>query len=134
MVFSASNVLLANGGVLNRVQDAIDVGAPYNATASAAPSPYDGTAMDIPQDFFVGASALTLSVPPLARYLFIGVPDSFVADNSSPDPAHFGVLASQISTVPEPSTVLLLAVGLSATGVIARRARRRRVGARLVSA
>lgn len=107
--------------VLNRVQDAIDIGAPYNTTAVTAPSFYGGVPMDITQDFFVGSTALTFSVPAAARYLFIGVPDSFVGDNSSPDPANFGVLASQTTTVPEPRSVLLLTVSLGVTGVMTRR-------------
>jgi len=121
-VFSSTNTLLPNNGVLNRVPGAIDIGSPLNSTAITAPSFYGAVPMDIAQDFFVPDAGLAVIVPNGAQYLFVGTPDSFFADNSTPNPATLGLHAS--ITAPEPATVAMLACGLVSLLAAARRRRK----------
>jgi hypothetical protein len=72
---------------------------------------------DIPQDLtFFNTIAATVVVPDGARYLFVGVGDSFSSDNADPN-LNFAVRVNEavVPAIPEPSTWLLLLAGLAST-------------------
>lgn len=127
-VFSSSNVLLANNDLLNRVPGAIDIGSPLNLSAVNGPSFYGNVPMDIGQDFFINDFGLSVVIPAGASYLFVGVTDNYYADNSSPNPSTLGLYASieNTSTVPEPGTYAMMAVGM--LGLVGVQRMRRRTG------
>ena len=84
---------------------------------------YGNLTTDISQDFEVPVgSPMSVVVPGGALFLAVGVTDSFYGDNSDPN----GNLKLQldVSRIPEPGTVLLLASGF---GLLAAFRRRRRV-------
>lgn len=120
-VFSSTNALLADNGVVNRVVGAIDVGAPLNQTAIAGGTFYGGIPMDIPQDFFIPDEGLLVNVPAAALFLFVGVPDEYYADNYTPNQSQLGVTVTTVT--PEPASGALIATGLAAIAFIARRRR-----------
>ncbi|MFO0849595.1 MAG: PKD domain-containing protein [Gemmataceae bacterium] len=91
-VFSSSSTLLASG-LSNRVPGAIDAGADLVTGATY----YGGLATDIPEDFFIPTTDLTITVPAGAAYLFLTTADtSAFADNSDAD-ADFGFVLTRAS-------------------------------------
>ena len=82
-VFSSSSMLLASS-LRHRVPGAINAGTD---TPSAAT--FIGTEpTDIPEDFRINTADIegtVVQVPDLAKYLFVGPPDSFWGDNRDPD-------------------------------------------------
>lgn len=121
-IFSSSSTLLASSE-LNRVQGAIAPPANVFGSCLTGPTFYSHLPTDVPNDFFIPAAGLSVSVPVAARFLFVAVPDDYAPDNVSPDPAHYGLNAS-MTTVPEPSSIALSAIGLSLLAVVAVRRRR----------
>lgn len=77
-VFSSSSILLGPD-TARRVPDAISV----RQSSGTVPSYFD-IPNDIPGDFWFSGSA-SVVVPPNARYLFVGVPDSWSSDNADLD-------------------------------------------------
>lgn len=115
--FTSSNTL-GDRANLNRLT-AIASEAPGVVTGRTY---YANLTTDIPQDFAIPlGSPMSVVVPTGARYLAVGVTDSWYRDNSDPD----GDLRLQldVSRTPEPSTVVLLASGV---GVLVAFRRRRR--------
>lgn len=120
-VFSTSGTLLdlddvaVSDAAPNRIPGAIPVWeAAFNDDPAlgnnATPITYTANLIaNIPFDFFVGDTFIT--VPTGARYLFVGVPDNYYADNFDPD-GDFGLRIG----IPEPGTaaILVLAAGLLA--------------------
>lgn len=90
-VFSSSSTL-APSSQLVRVPGAIDAGADV-VTATTF---FGGLATDIPQDFAVLATGVTVTIPAGASFLFVAAHDSFYQDNSDPD----GDFAVRIDLVP----------------------------------
>ena len=82
-VFSSSSMLLASS-LRHRVPGAINAGTD---TISAAT--FIGTEpTDIPEDFKINTADVggtVVQIPDLAKYLFVGPPDSFWGDNRDPD-------------------------------------------------
>lgn len=130
-IFSSSDVLLPDNGVLDRVEGAIDVGAPLNETAITAPSFVGAIPMDVAQDFFIPEDGMTIQVPAGANYLFVGIPDSYFADNWSPEPSELGlwVTTPDVTATPEPASMALVATGMAGIGAFQRRRRRMKSGA-----
>jgi len=86
------------------------------AIASAAPGVvtgntyYETLTTDISQDFAIPVgSPMSVVVPAGALYLAVGVTDSWYTDNSDPD--RDLQLQLDVSRIPEPGTVVLLASG-----------------------
>lgn len=122
-VFSSSDILLGldqvNDAQPNRIPGAISMPeAAFNDDPArgnnATPNTFTANlAANIPYDFFVGNTLIT--VPAGARYLFVGVPDNYYADNFDPD-GDFGLRIG----IPEPGTTAILAL---AAGLLALRRR-----------
>jgi len=77
-VFSSTNEL-RDRFTRALVPGAISAGTPY----TTSPLIRDGRATDIPEDFLVTTTSIT--IPPGALYLFVGVPDPFFGDNTDTD-------------------------------------------------
>jgi len=77
-LFSATDQVLGRE-TLQRVPGAIQSDAPMFATGNTY---FDSLSTDIPQDFQVTTSGLTLAMPEGARYLVLGFYDSWYNDNS----------------------------------------------------
>ena len=75
-VFSSSNVLLAQSE-LKRVPGAIDCGIDFTTDVTW----HGKHVTDIPEDF--DARGADVIIPKGAKYLFIGVTDGFVTDNTA---------------------------------------------------
>lgn len=102
-VFSSSNTLLAPN-IFDRVPGALDAGVhivTWNTLFGNMPT-------DIPYDF--GITNTFLHVPVGANYLFVAAHDIYYSDNSDPN-GDFAVRITPIASVPEPSALLLLALG-----------------------
>ena len=111
-VFSSSNTLLAPN-ILDRVPDALDAGVhivTWNTLFGNMPT-------DIPYDF--GITNTFLYVPVGANYLFVAAHDIYYSDNSDPN-GDFAVRITRIDSVPEPSTLLLLAPVFMTLGLLSR--------------
>ena len=104
-VFSTSNALGALG-TANRVTGAL--AAPAGTTGVVTNNYYSGS-NDISQDFLITISTITITVPNTANFLFVGVMDSFYADNSG----NLSVTVNQLAS-PEPATYALGLAGLAA--------------------
>jgi hypothetical protein len=116
-VFSTSATLLASDE-LNRVSGAIDMGG-FRSFATPV-TLFDGQPTDISQDFAISYSTaasngVSLIVPLGARFLFVSVPDSFYRDNLDTD-RNYGVRLTY-APVPEPATVILFGLGMSAMAI-----------------
>ena len=107
-IFSSSDVLL-DLSVLHRVPGAIDAGTTPFVTQNTL---FGGLATDIPEDYYIPGTGMTIQIPHLARYLFVAASDQFYSDNFDPD-GNYGVRIAPVSPVPEPSTWLLLGSGLA---------------------
>jgi len=103
-VFSSSSTLLSSN-VLNRVPGAIAAGTPW----VSQPTYFGGLSTDIGEDFRV-FDPTSVTVPAGAKYLFLGIDDQYFGDNSDPN-GDFHVTLQ--TPVPEPSSLLLLASGLT---------------------
>ena len=104
-VFSSSAVLL-DLSVLHRVPDAIDAGTTPFVTQNTL---FGGMATDIPEDFYISGTGMTIQIPFQAHYLFVAANDRFYSDNFDPD-HNYGV---EVAPVPEPTSLLLLSSGLA---------------------
>jgi hypothetical protein len=107
-VFSSTSELLANDQQY-RVPGAIEAGGPE---AYVGFTYYGNFAAEIEEDFLINP-ALTIVVPELAAYLFIGIPDSFYSDNADLN-GDLAVDVQVVRGVPEPGTLTLLACGVAA--------------------
>lgn len=114
-VFSSSSTLLAATNQ-NRVPGAIDAGTDI----VTAPTHFGALATDIPQDFFISGAGTTLVIPTGAAYLFVAAHDSLYGDNTDPD-ADYAVQLEAVAAVPEPSSLLLLGMGVVGTALRRRR-------------
>jgi hypothetical protein len=82
-VFSSSNTLLLDRsqggqvGPLHRVPDAIDAGI----DVVTADTYYGKVSTDIPEDFGIEGSGISIRIPSGAAYLLVAVADPWVADN-----------------------------------------------------
>jgi hypothetical protein len=110
-IFSSSSTLLGPE-IMARVPGAITVGLNYDSGPT-----YFGTPRDIPEDFFIPQTGLTVQIPAGAQYLFLAAQDSHYGFNADYN-NDWGVV---ISAVPEPTTYGLLGVGVSALVFVARR-------------
>jgi hypothetical protein len=79
-VFSSSNTLLASN-LLRRVPGAIEAGVDF----VTAPTNIGALATDIPEDFLVLGTGVTVTVPAGAVYLFVVAYDIFYGDNTDPN-------------------------------------------------
>lgn len=117
-LFSSSSVLLS-GNNLNRVPGVIDAGA----NVITQPTYNGGIATDIPEDFFISNgfsfSAIQITIPTGALYLFVAAPDIIYQDNADPD----GNFAVRISRVPDVGATLSL-LGFTLLGLVGLRLRR----------
>jgi hypothetical protein len=112
-VFSSSNTLLAPN-IFDRVPDALDAGVhivTWNTLFGNMPTDS--------HDVF-GITNTFLHVPVGANYLFVAAHDIYYSDNSDPD-RDFAVRITPIASVPEPSTLLLLALGFISLALYLRR-------------
>ncbi|MBL0170720.1 MAG: PEP-CTERM sorting domain-containing protein [Gemmatimonadaceae bacterium] len=123
-VFSTSSTLLASTE-LNRVVGAIAPPANVFGSCQTQPTFYGNQPTDVSNDFFISFDGLTITVPTSSRFLFIAIPDDYAPDNVSPDPSRYGIYASMTTTVPEPSSIALSALGLFGLGLFASRRRTR---------
>lgn len=101
-VFSASATLLATN-VQQRVPDAIAAGPAF-----PSPNTYFGNQpMDVPQDFYCSRNtyeeSAVVQIPDGATHLFLGVHDSYYADNGDPN-GDYQALVSVVPTPPLPGT------------------------------
>jgi hypothetical protein len=112
-VFSSSDVLLAPN-LLNRVPGAIDAGVPVVTWNTL----FGDMATDIPQDFRIANTIV--QVPLGANYLFVAAEDIYYSDNSDPD-GDYAVRITQLASVPEPSTLLLVFPAFAAFCLLSRR-------------
>ncbi len=108
-VFSTSNTLNPSN-VATRVPGAAAVGLPSGLT-SPVTSTFYGLNNDIAQDFKVTTSGITFTIPNGALYLFIGISDSFMADNSGNVSIN---ITETIQNTPEPATYFMMLGGLGA--------------------
>ena len=114
-LFSTSSTLLSSS-LLNRIPGAIGaVGTPALSWFTY----YGNLPTDIPQDFLIpqipGSTEIT--IPAGASFLFLSVIDSLYGDNVDRD-QEVGVsisVDSQPSSVPEPSTLVLVSCGVGLT-------------------
>jgi hypothetical protein len=108
-IFSTTDQLLTPN-LLNRVPDAMDAGQ-YIATMNTlyGGAGNAGVPTDIPYDFGIGANIF--QIPNGAAYLFVAAHDVYYSDNSDPD-LDFAVRITRITPVPEPTSGILLALGL----------------------
>ncbi len=108
-IFSSTDELLAPN-LLNRVPGAVDAGQ-YIVTMNTlyGGEGNAGVPTDIPYDFGIGANIF--QIPTGAAYLFVAAHDVYYSDNSDPD-LDFAVRMTRITAVPEPSSGILLALGL----------------------
>jgi len=114
-LFSTSSTLLSSS-LLNRVPGAIGgVGTP----AFSGPTYSGNLPTDIPQDFLIPQipRSTDITIPAGANFLFLSVIDSLYSDNVDRD-QEVGVsisVDSQPSSVPEPSTLVLVSCGVGLT-------------------
>jgi hypothetical protein len=117
-IFSSTNTFL-DSTHLNRVQNSISAGGSGYVTATYFS--LDGTTNTAanntnPNDFIIpGGTSFSIVVPNGAKFLVLGVYDSFYADNSGNISVGLSVIQS---ATPEPGTYLLIAGGLAALGFI----------------
>ena len=111
-VFSSSDVLWAPN-VLNRVPGAIDAGIPVVTWNTY----FGNMSTDIPQDFRIANTIV--QVPLGANYLFVAAEDIYYSDNSDPD-GDYAVRITPLTSVPEPSTLLLLGPVFISFGLFSR--------------
>ncbi|HEV8328986.1 MAG TPA: PEP-CTERM sorting domain-containing protein [Nitrospiraceae bacterium] len=102
-VFSNSTTLLAPN-IFSRVPGALDAGVDITTWNTL----FGSMGTDIAEDF--GIENTFLQVPVGATHLFVAAHDIYYSDNSDPD-RDFAVRITPIASVPEPSTLLLLALG-----------------------
>jgi PEP-CTERM motif len=108
-IFSSTDELLTPN-LLNRVLGAQDAGqhiVTMNTLYGGGENV--GVPTDIPYDFGIGANIF--HIPNAAAYLFVAAHDSYYSDNSDPD-SDFAVRMTRITPVPEPTSGILLALGL----------------------
>lgn len=123
-VFSSSATLLSPDE-LNRVPGALISDAP--SWTPSVQCLFGGQDVSIPQAFGIFETALSVTIPDGATTLFIGISDGYLADNSTDNPASFGVTVSTPTTVtPEPVSMALLGTGLLGVGVVKRRRKKER--------
>jgi len=79
-LFSSSNTLLSSSQ-LHRVPGALDAGG----DVVTAPTNIGGLATDIPEDFQVLGTGVTVTIPAGAAYLLVVASDSFYGDNTDPN-------------------------------------------------
>jgi hypothetical protein len=108
-IFSSTDELLAPN-ILNRLPGAVDAGQ-YIVTMNTlyGGEGNAGVPTDIPYDFGIGANIF--QIPTGAAYLFVAAHDVYYSDNSDPD-SDFAVRMTRIAAVPEPTSGILLALGL----------------------
>jgi hypothetical protein len=111
---SSSTLLAATNQ--NRVSGAIDAGTDF----VTSPTHFGRLATDIPQDFFISGAGTTLVIPTGAAYLFVAAHDSLYGDNTDPD-VDYAVRLEAVAAVPEPSSLLLLGMGVVGTALRRRR-------------
>lgn len=108
-IFSNTDELLMSN-LLNRVPGAVDAGQ-YIVTMNTLYGGKGniGVPTDVPYDFGIGANLF--QIPNGAAYLFVAAHDVYYSDNSDPD-SDFAVRITRITAVPEPTSGILLALGL----------------------
>ncbi len=102
-VFSSGSTLLAPN-LFSRVPGALDAGVDITTWNTL----FGNMATDIGEDF--GIDNIFVQVPVGATHLFVAAHDIYYSDNSDPD-GDFAVRITPVSSVPEPSALLLLALG-----------------------
>jgi hypothetical protein len=121
-IYSSTSTLLSSSA-LNRVVDAVTPPQSVFGSCQTGLTFYGRQPTDVPYDFFIPAIGISVDVPVAARFLFVAVPDDYAPDNVSPDAAHYGINAS-MTTVPEPSSISLSALGLGLVALGIARQRR----------
>ena len=122
-IFSQTSAFDPTNTHPNRVTNAVATPGITNVVTSmyivGGPS-VDNT---LSQDFKIsGLNGLTVVVPSLAQYLFIGIYDSFYADNTGN--VTITLSETTVSASPEPATYVLVLAGLGALAVGRMRATR----------
>lgn len=107
-VFSNSSTLLSPN-MLNRVPGSLDSGLSITTWNTL----FGDLSTDVPYDF--GITDTFVQVPVGATHLFVAAHDIYYSDNSDPN-GDFAVRITQITSVPEPSSFLLLVPGLGFIG------------------
>ena len=111
-VFSSSNALLTSN-LSNRVPGAIDAGISVVTWNTL----FGNMSTDFPEDFRIANTIV--QVPLGANYLFVAAEDIYYSDNSDPD-GDYGVRITPLTSVPEPSTLLLLGPVFISFGLFSR--------------
>ena len=107
-IFSSTSSLLSSSN-LNRVSGALG-SLPSGAGSSPSTTMFPAGSNDIATDFAINGG--TVVVPTGAHYLFIGVLDSFWADNSGN--ASVNLVQTTAGAVPEPGTYAFMLAGIAA--------------------